>query len=290
MTTMAALLIAVAAGHAGASAPLGAAPACTAEVKEHADEGNLHVPLCSQLQFGSNPPASGNHYAPPYWAAYRTYAAPVPAGFLVHDLEHGAVVIGYNCPEGCAEEVARAQAWINGLGQDPICPGSPHKIILAPNPQLDVRWAAAAWAWTWKASCPDTASLGAFFRAHYGKTAEAGVCGGGVDRSASGWCPTAIPAPAPEAAGGLRAAAPGGILLWTGSLPARTRLRVEAALPDGTLLGVADLGIAGPGHARAAWDGQAFRKRHPGAGTLVLMVRTSSGRLLARRLDPRPEP
>ena len=51
-----------------------------------------------------SPPVFGDHY--PTWAAFQTYEYPVPLGYLVHSLEHGAVVVFYDCPEGCAEEVA----------------------------------------------------------------------------------------------------------------------------------------------------------------------------------------
>jgi hypothetical protein len=186
----AALAIAACAGDEG---PASSGPGgndkdtCGAVAAQHPDEGFLHVTACSPVAYGTNPPSSGNHY--PVWAEYKTYAGPIPAGFLVHDLEHGAVVIGYRCPEGCADEVAEVQAWIDSLPDDPFCFGFRPKIILAPNPDLDTRWAAAAWAWTWKASCPDTASLAAFYREHYGRTVEAGVCGGGVDYSEAGWCP-----------------------------------------------------------------------------------------------------
>jgi hypothetical protein len=160
---------------------------CGAVAAPHPDEGALHVSTCSPVSYGTNPPSSGNHY--PVWAEYKTYARPVPAGFLVHDLEHGAMVIGYDCPDGCAGEVAEVQAWIDSLPDDPFCFGFRPKIVLAPNPDLDSRWAAAAWTWTWKAACPDTASLAAFYREHYGRTVESGVCGGGVDYSEAGWCP-----------------------------------------------------------------------------------------------------
>lgn len=160
---------------------------CRAAVTEHADEGADHAVPCAQVAYNANPPTSGTHYSG--WAAYKTYADPVPEGFLVHSLEHGAIVIGYRCPEGCADEVATVQAWIDRLPGDALCAGARPKIILAPNPSLDARWAAAAWNWSWKAPCADTATLSSFHRARYGRTAEAGVCGGGSDLSTVGWCP-----------------------------------------------------------------------------------------------------
>lgn len=160
---------------------------CSVTVTEHADEGAAHAVPCTQVAYNTNPPTSGTHYSE--WAAYKTYADPVPEGFLVHSLEHGSIVIGYNCPEGCADEAATVQAWIDRLPGDALCSGARPKIILAPNPYLGVRWAAAAWNWSWKAPCADTLTLSRFYRDHYGKTAEAGVCADGSDRSSVGWCP-----------------------------------------------------------------------------------------------------
>lgn len=251
---------------------------CTATVAQHPDEGNLHAVNCSQLAYGTNPPSSGTHYGS--WAAYKTYPDRVPPGFLVHSLEHGALVIGYNCQIECDDEVALAQAWINSLPTDPVCFGEKHKIILAPNSALEMRWGAAAWGWTWKAPCLDTASLAAFFRAHYGKTAETGVCGGGSDLSSVGWCTDAVSRPRLADRSGYPGAA-GSRTLWTGSLARRSRIMAEAALPNGAILETADLGEIGPGAAKADWDEAGFRKRNPSVGRVMVRVRTSEGRQLA---------
>ena len=153
------------AGAAGAVSPADGGT-CTAVVAQHPDEGAVHVDCTTQLLYGTNPPSSGNHY--PIWANYKTYAAPVPWGHLVHSLEHGAIVIVYNCPDGCADEVARAQAFIDALPLDPECTAPDvRRVILAPAPTLDVRWAASAWTWTLRASCFDETAFGAFVAAHY---------------------------------------------------------------------------------------------------------------------------
>jgi len=164
-------------GGGGAGATLG--------VASHPTEGALHTVVCTAVSYGTNPPSSGTHY--PTWAAYKTYAAPVPWGFLVHSLEHGAVEVVYNCPGGCPDEVAAAQAWISALPLDARC-GTPPRVILAPDPRLDVRWAAAAWTWTLRACTFDTATFQRFFDDHY-DTAPESICGQGADQTASGWCP-----------------------------------------------------------------------------------------------------
>ena len=99
----------------------------------------------------------------------------------MHSLEHGAVVLWYNCPEGCADEVAQAQAFIDALPADPLCAGTSarQRAVLVPSPALGSRWAASAWGWTLTASCFDAAVVGDFFTAHYGQGPEA-LCNAGV--------------------------------------------------------------------------------------------------------------
>ncbi|HZU83441.1 MAG TPA: DUF3105 domain-containing protein [Polyangiaceae bacterium] len=141
--------------------------------------------VCSQVTYGTKPPSSGDHY--PIWAAYETYAAAIPEGYWVHDLEHGAVVVSYDCPGGCAADVAAAQAWIDALPGDPLCDpeaGDPRlRVLMTPDPNLDVRFAASAWGWTLRADCFDPVAFSAFFQAHYGQGPEA-LCAQGEDLSA----------------------------------------------------------------------------------------------------------
>ena len=155
---------------------------CASIVESHPDEGAQHIACTSPATYLSEPPSSGNHY--PVWAAYQSYAAPVPWGNLVHSLEHGAVVIVYNCPGGCPDEVAGAQAWIDALPPDPVC--GDNRVVLAPNPTLPVRWAASAWTWTLRADCFDDAAFTQFFTDHYDHGLEV-ICGGGAN-TAAGWC------------------------------------------------------------------------------------------------------
>lgn len=162
--------------------------ACNVVVQSAPNAGHLHTAHdCDPVSYGTNPPSSGTHY--PDWAAFKTYTSPVPWGFLVHDLEHGAIVLAYNCPEGCPDEVAEAQALIDGLGPDPACGGARRKTVLAPDPTLDVRWAASAWTWTLRASCFDRQAFASFATTYYEGPDTEVACSQGIDRSASGWCP-----------------------------------------------------------------------------------------------------
>lgn len=160
---------------------------CNATMRSHPSEGTVHVQLCSNIVYKTNPPNSGNHYGA--WAAYRTYSRPIPWGFLVHSLEHGAIVITYNCPEGCAQEVAEVQAFIDGLPSD--CGGGvKRRVILMPEPNLDVRFAASAWRHTLKADCFDPQAFRRFFDERYNKGRE-DSCNQGTDptRESTGGTP-----------------------------------------------------------------------------------------------------
>jgi hypothetical protein len=160
--------------------PTDAAPPgdCRTTSAAHPPEGAQHVAVCSPLTFGTNPPSSGNHYA--IWADYRTYDRPIARGFWVHSLEHGAVVITYNCPDGCAADVADAQALIDSLPAD--CGDGTRRLILAPDPELDVRFAASAWGFTLRSDCFDRETFRSFYSEHYDHAPES-ICGGGTDPS-----------------------------------------------------------------------------------------------------------
>jgi hypothetical protein len=164
-----------------ASAPAGK---CGAVVQQHAIEGATHVDVCSYVDYHTLPPSSGNHYQ--YWAAYMSYDQPVPEGYWVHNLEHGSIVLSYNCDEaGCASDVAAAQQMMDKFPDDPLCMQQTqgavrHRLVMTPDPRLDVRFAASAWGWTLRANCFDPVAFLAFANAHYGQGTE-GICTGGED-------------------------------------------------------------------------------------------------------------
>ncbi len=153
-------------------------PRCTVLVEQHADEGAQHIPCTSPADYISKPPSSGNHY--PVWPDFKTYDQPIRWGHLVHAMEHGGVVVAYNCPDGCADELARAQAFMAAGPPDPQC--STPRVILVPDPSLEVRWAAAAWTWTLNADCFDEPTFLKFVADHLGHSSES-ICGGyGLDQ------------------------------------------------------------------------------------------------------------
>lgn len=66
-----------------------------------ADEGRGHVEEGESVAYLHYPPSSGKHYAStaPYGFYEETFAEP----FWLHNLEHGDIIILYNCSENCSE-------------------------------------------------------------------------------------------------------------------------------------------------------------------------------------------
>ena len=130
-----------------------------------------HVPEGTELTWSSNPPSSGPHY--PVWATFQEYAAPVPRAYLVHSMEHGAVLLLYKCEQPCPAIVEELRKVREAMPADPLCADQIRtRVILAPDPLLDVPVAAAAWGWTYKADCVDAPTLTQFARDHYAQAPE----------------------------------------------------------------------------------------------------------------------
>lgn len=132
-----------------------------------------HVPEGSHVTYCTDPPSSGTHY--PIWAHFQEFDHPVPTGYLVHSLEHGAVILYWKCdaPEGgtCTappEVLAALRKVRDDTPTDPACDSTVRvRIIIAPSTTIDTPVAAAAWGAIYRAQCADVATLDAFVHDHY---------------------------------------------------------------------------------------------------------------------------
>lgn len=162
---------------------------CTATYSTVGVVSALHVTICSELDYGLLPPSGGPHY--PIWADFRRYTAPVPWGYLVHAMEHGAVVVSYRCAEGedCSADRAALASILDALPRDPLCrDDAPNRVILVPEPRLTTRVAISSWGHAYRSDCIDPIAMRAFIDEHYAHGPE-DFCSPGVDRSTTGWCP-----------------------------------------------------------------------------------------------------
>ena len=131
-----------------------------------------HVPDGTPVVYSSNPPSSGPHYST--WANFQELTHSVEDGYLVHSMEHGAVLLLYRC-EGaaCDALTAALRAVRDAIPADPLCdPGIRTRVLLAPRAANDVAVAAAAWGYVYRADCVDAGSLTSFVLAHYAKGPE----------------------------------------------------------------------------------------------------------------------
>jgi Protein of unknown function (DUF3105) len=121
----------------------------------------MHQPLCTPLEYATNPPSGGDHWA--LWADYAKYTAPVPREMYVHNLEHGGVVLSYRCKDACPAVVAAIES-VFDAAVDPFCfTQTPRaRVVITPDPDLPAPIAASAWGATYVATCIDTPSLLAF--------------------------------------------------------------------------------------------------------------------------------
>jgi hypothetical protein len=165
---------------------------CAVTLSTDTIEGADHRTPCEDIPWPYRPPSAGPHYY--IWASFGTYTEPVPWGYLVHDLEHGAMVFAYHCENDADCDPVRAELAqiIADYGVDPVCrmETTATRFIVVPDPTLPVPIAAVAWRNLYEATCLDDASLRAFVTAHYGMGSES-LCASGLDAPPDGgsWCP-----------------------------------------------------------------------------------------------------
>lgn len=108
----------------------------------HIGEGQQHV------AYNSTPPTSGPHWsiggrAPVPWGIYKE---PIPDEAQIHNLEHGGIMIQYNCRD-CPELVGSIENFYNTWVPEnrlPLFPAS-SKIVVAPYYDMPTRIALTAW-------------------------------------------------------------------------------------------------------------------------------------------------
>lgn len=124
--------------------------------------GYLEAPGQPHPPYNSQPPTSGPRLAD--LAQVGVHALPVPLELQVHNLEHGAVALQYNCPQGCPELVSRLEA----------VAAEHDGVLVAPYPWMDGRLALTAWGRIQTLEDFDEAAVQAFIQAYGGRDHHAG--------------------------------------------------------------------------------------------------------------------
>lgn len=86
--------------------------------------------------YNSVPATSGPHF-PVWWQDWGVVDEELPDELVIHNMEHGGVIIRYDCPEGCAELVGQlAEVTLRY-----------QKVVLSPYSGLGTRIALTAWTY-----------------------------------------------------------------------------------------------------------------------------------------------
>jgi hypothetical protein len=119
---------------------------------------HVHVPKGTVVGYNHNPPTSGCHYtlgvgfspiAPgiyPPSQATKTQN-PLTPEYWVHNLEHGYIVVSYNCPTGCDSELQSLNTWYRSLPPDPGGKVAYAKFLAVPDPAQKDKWDVESWDW-----------------------------------------------------------------------------------------------------------------------------------------------
>jgi hypothetical protein len=108
-------------------------------------------------------PASGNHWGS--WAKWGVdYPKPILRGFLLHNLEHGGLVLSYKCSSASASsECSDAHDALVHLAQSLHVP----RFVITPDPSQPQMYGVRAWRMAYTSDCWDETSAAAFARANY---------------------------------------------------------------------------------------------------------------------------
>lgn len=100
-----------------------------------ADLGREHVAVRTSVEYNSNPPTSGSHYAS--WTKRGVYDEAIEDGYLIHSLEHGYVIISYRCEGECQQLKNSLKSFYDQHKQK--------RLIVVPRADLKTPVALTAW-------------------------------------------------------------------------------------------------------------------------------------------------
>ena len=129
-----------------------------------------HITLDSDPgKYNSDPPTSGPHY--PNEAQVGFYDSNIyqyPAGYLVHNLEHGYIIFWYNCASlnesACTELKSQIKAVMDGVNNV--------KVIAYPWDSIDVPVVITSWGRLQKMETFDAAQARAFYKTNLNRSPE----------------------------------------------------------------------------------------------------------------------
>ena len=114
-----------------------------------------HMPAGTKIAYNSNPPAGGDHYGSDTTHAGMYDTSHIPAdGYLVHSLEHGAVILWYNPKNLSNDQIGKLKGLFSAVGG---------KSIMTPRVSLPVPVALSSWGRILKLEDVDEKQIKSFF-------------------------------------------------------------------------------------------------------------------------------
>jgi hypothetical protein len=124
-------------------------------------EGSDHVADGTQVVYKTRPPASGPHYS--NWLQTFGFMNPAPpTGNWLHNLEHGAIAILYNCPTACPEIEQELKDLYPQMPLGRNAVRSQPRVIILPYSDMDAKIAVVAWGWILELESVDKDQILAF--------------------------------------------------------------------------------------------------------------------------------
>ena len=131
-------------------------------------EGRDHVDIGTPIVYQNRPPSSGPHY--PRTLRYGVLDRDVEPGYWVHNLEHGGIVVLYNCAEPCPALVRQLR---EVYAKAP--PSERYhvvKLAAVPDHDMDHQLAVVAWGYIDEMDAFDADRILAFYREHVDRGPE----------------------------------------------------------------------------------------------------------------------
>jgi hypothetical protein len=130
-----------------------------------------HVPEGTKVTYASRPPSSGAHFGS-WYPSYGVFEDDIPPELWVHNLEHGAVVMLFNCPQGCPDVVAQAKELMLELPKVRNVKRGLPRLLVVPYKEMDAKIAMVSWGYVLELNEFDKDKLKRFFEARVDRGPE----------------------------------------------------------------------------------------------------------------------
>lgn len=135
---------------------------------KHEDQGQSHIAEGAEhAPYNSNPPSSGPHHSSP--AEWGVYEEPIADETLVHNLEHGGIVIAYK-PDIGEEKISQLKEIFNRLPESERF--GTIKAVLVPRAANSQPVQLAAWTYTLELDEVNEEAIRGFYQNHIDKGPE----------------------------------------------------------------------------------------------------------------------